>query len=270
MPKWDYRKDIDYDAIDVERIKENDFLFTMLTIASFIEITSETYAMNLAEYYRDNPEAVAWLTTTWEKEEVQHGKALRAFVEHVWPEFPWERAYERFLQLYLPMCNLEALQPSQALEMVARMIVETGTSTLYRALESYATDLGEPQLAKLCHFIYRDEVNHYSYFDRYYKIYNEKEHRGRKAVLSVIVQRLKEADGEDIKMGFQAIYETRHDRKFDPEAFEAFHKQVGDMAKKYYPYSMAIKMMLHPLRMHKAVEATVTPVVRGALKVLGV
>ncbi|WP_345978161.1 ferritin-like domain-containing protein [Sulfurimonas sp. HSL3-7] len=270
MANWDYQKDINYSAIDVAKVKENRFLFHLLTIASFIEIASETYAKNLSEYYQENAEAVAWLNDRWEKEEVQHGKALKAYVAYVWPEFPWQKAYGRFLELYLPLCSVDALQPTKGLEMIARMIIETGTSTMYRAFEDYAKSLDEPVFAHLSHLIYKDEVNHYSNFNRYFNYYNQSENSGRKEILKVIVQRLKEAGTEDIETAYQSIHETKDSGRFDPASYDAFKKELNRMAKKHYPYPMAIKMIMHPLHLNKAVEATMIPVVRGAMRVLGV
>ena len=270
MAAWDYTRDIDYDSINKEKVKENHFLFYLLTIASFIEITSETYADNLSEYYEDNQEALNWLNETWKAEEVQHGKALRAYVQHVWGDFPWQKAYDRFLQLYLPLCNTDSFQSTRGLEMVARMIVETGTSTMYRAFEAYAKSFDEPVLANLTYNIYRDEVNHYSYFDKYFKYYNESESLGRKEILGVIVQRLKDASSEDIEMGFQSIYETEHNGFYSHAAYDGFKKELNILAKEHYPYNMAIKMSMSPLGLNKALETTMIPVVRGAMKVLGI
>ena len=154
--------------------------------------------------------------------------------------------------------------------MLARMIVETGTSTMYRALKGYAETLEEPVLAELTHYIYKDEVNHYSYFDRYFKYYNQSEKSGRKEILKVIVQRLKEVSSEDIEMGYQSIYEIENNGVYKPESYEAFKRELNKLAKKHYPYSMAIKMTMQPLDLNKAVEVTMVPVIRGAMKVLGI
>ncbi len=270
MARWDYTKDIDYDSIDTTKVKKNRFLFYLLTIASFIEITSETYAKNLSDYYSDNPEAVSWINESWQNEEVQHGKALRAYILHVWPDFLWQKAYERFLELYLPFCNTDSFQSTRALEMLARMIVETGTSTMYKAFESYAKSFDEPILAGLSHYIYKDEVNHYNYFDRYFKYYNQNENLGRTEILKVIAQRLKEVSSEDVEMGYQSIYEMEHEGKFELSYYESFKKELNGLAKKHYPYSMAIKMTMQPLNLNKAVEMTMVPVIRSAIKVLGI
>lgn len=270
VPKWNYEKDIDYSSIDKKKVADNKFLFDLLSIASFIEITSDTYAKNLSEYYKDNTEAVQWLQGEWEKEEVQHGTSLKAYVMHVWPEFAWEEAYEIFLKNYLPLCNFDAFQPSKGLEMLARMVVETGTATFYRAVEDYARKLNEPVLEKLAHYIYKDEVNHYSYFDRYFQYYNSVEKKGRTEIVKVILQRLHEANSEDVETGFRAVSQVVNGGEFDPKSFEVFKDEISKMAKKHYPYNMAIKMMLHPVSINKTLESTMVPVIRGGMKVLGV
>lgn len=270
MKKWDYTKEIEYEAIDTAKVKSNHFLFYLLTIASYIEITSETYAKNLSQYYSDNPEALEWLNNTWEPEEVQHGKSLRSYIEYVWPQYPWQKGYERFLELYLPLCKVSAFEPTRASEMIARMIVETGTSTAYRALEEYANSFNEPVLAGLCHRIYKDEVNHYSYFHRYFSYYNQSEKLGRKNILKVITGRLRAAGDEDVELAYQSIYETENGTPFKTSYYEEFKKEVNKLAKEHYPYSMAIKMTMQPLELNKALEATAVPLVRGAMKVLGI
>jgi len=270
MPKWSYENDIAYDKIDISKVQGNDFLFNLLAIASFIEITSDTYAVNLSDYYKDCDEAVTWLNDVWELEEVQHGKALRMYVNQVWPDFNWQKSYDIFLKSYLPLCGVESFQPTQAKEMLARMIVEMGTSTFYRALEEYSKDLKEPILGRLAYFINKDEVNHYGYFDHYFKYYNKHEKNGRSDIVKVIIHRLKEANDEDVKLGFYAVHENVDSNQSQEEAFESFHQSISEYAKKYYPYNMAIKMMLHPLDLNSMVASTVTPVLKQAMRILGV
>jgi len=58
--KWNYEKDIDYAKIKKDNIKDDGFLFYLVSIASFIEITSDVYAKNLSKFFSDNKEAVEW------------------------------------------------------------------------------------------------------------------------------------------------------------------------------------------------------------------
>lgn len=268
--RWNYEKDIDYSKISIESVKDNEFLFYLVTISSFIEITSNVYTKNLSEFFKDNNEAVVWLQKTWQKEEVQHGKALKKYVQTVWSDFDWEKAYKLFLKDYLPLCGTDQYQATRAKEMLARMIVETGTSTFYRGMEAYAKEIGEPVLAQIAHNIYKDEVEHYGYFDRYFKHYNENEKNGKTEIVKVIYSRLKEIDNEDAYLAFQAVCEVKNDKKCSREDYEKFKKQVNEFAKKYYPYNMSIKMLLHPLSLNKVVESTMVPTIRGAMKILGI
>jgi len=265
--RWHY-EDIDYNLVNKEAIKNIDFLFYLITSASFIEITSDVYEKNLAQFYKDNQTLVGWLENVWEPEELQHGKALKKFVNTVWPEFNWERAYERFKKYYLPHCTLDEFQPTKAKEMLARMVVETGTSTFYKALENYSKDIDTPILAQIAHNISKDEVYHYEKFEEGYRFYNNEEKLGRDDIIKVIYDRLKEVDGEDGRLAFKAIWEEKS--PYEDRYYEEHKKRVSQFAKKYYPYNMAIKMLLKPLDLNKTVEKVTVPMVRGALKVLGI
>ncbi|BCD61009.1 MULTISPECIES: ferritin-like domain-containing protein [unclassified Nitratiruptor] len=267
--RWHY-EDIDYSKVNSKEVREYDFLFFLITSASFIEITSDVYEKNLAIFYADNKKVVDWLENVWEPEELQHGRALRKYVQSAWPDFDWDAAYERFKNEYLPLCTLDEFQPTKAKEMLARMVVETGTSTFYKAIERFSKDLDAPVLGEIAHNISKDEVYHYDVFYDTYKEYNKTEKLGRDEVIKVEYDRLKMVDGEDGRIAFKAIYESTHDTPFRDEIYEQHKKNVAKFAKKYYPYNMAIKMLLQPLNLNKTVEKVTVPMVRGALKILGI
>src|SRR5271166_2437469 len=79
--------DVDFGAVDRARVVDDRMLFQLVTIASFIETGSDMYTHNLVSYFDDDKEVAHWLTTSWEIEELQHGAALRKYVEHAWPDF---------------------------------------------------------------------------------------------------------------------------------------------------------------------------------------
>ncbi|WP_281950783.1 ferritin-like domain-containing protein [Nitrosophilus kaiyonis] len=267
--RWNY-KEIDYEKINKKALKDNEFLFYLITSASFIEITSHVYEKNLKEFYKGDESLIKWLENVWEPEEIQHGKALKKFVNSVWKDFDWDSAYKRFLEDYLPHCTLEEFQPTKAKEMLARMVVETGTSTFYRAIENYSKDLDTPILAQISRNISKDEVYHYDIFEEAYQKYNKIEKLKKDDIIKVIYNRLKMVDGEDAKLAFKAIYEEKNLKKFEDKYYEEHKKNVGTFAKKYYPYNMAIKMLLRPLNLNKTIEKLTIPVIKGALKILGI
>ena len=61
-------------------------------------------------HYAAYPEVAEWLQQHWEPEELQHGRALRRYVEAVWPEFDWPAAYDSFFAEYSRLCTTEELE----------------------------------------------------------------------------------------------------------------------------------------------------------------
>ncbi len=260
--KWNYENDIAYENIDIDKIKENRFLFETLAIASFIEITSDVYDANLSEYYKGDDTTVEWLNQTWAPEEIQHGKSLKKYINTVWPEFEWEKYYNVFTKNYLPLCKVDALEPTRAREMVARMVVETGTSTLYKALVNYAKEINEPVLEALTLKISKDEVYHFEMFEKVFKKYKDKEKLTRKEITKILYIRLKEINNEDMKIAFEALQSD--------ESYDAYLQQLSQVAKKHYPYKMATKMFIRPLDLHDSFERIVAMTVSPAFKILGI
>ncbi|AOY90928.1 ferritin [Cupriavidus sp. USMAA2-4] len=247
--------EIDYEAIDTARIRPDRLLFYLLTASSFIESGSDTYAGNLASYYADVPQAASWLERHWEAEELQHGLALRRYVEHVWPEFDWERGYARFFEEYRVTCSIDNFEPTHALEMVARCVVETGTATLYRAIEQ-ATD--EPVLRDLSRRIANDEVRHYKHFFRYFNDFRLQEQVGRGRVLGALARRLLEIKNEDAEIALRNVLRIeRGTEAVSDREVRQLNSQVSAIVRRHLPVDMAVKMLLRPLHLHSGVERAI-------------
>ena len=237
--------EIDFDAIDTDLVRNDEYLFYLLASASFVEIMSELYACNLADHYRENSALVTWLEESWQREETQHGKAFKAYVTAVWPDFDWEGAYSSFAAEYAAICTTSELEPSQALEMVARCVVEMGTSTLYRALHHYTR---EPVLRRLLSNIKADEVRHFGEFRHFFREYNRAENNGVWEVARTMWTRITEIRGEDTYIAFKHVYLQRNpDLTFQHEIWTGFMKRVNFLAHLHYPYRMAVDMLLSPL-----------------------
>ncbi|WP_149135855.1 ferritin-like domain-containing protein [Cupriavidus campinensis] len=244
--------DIDYASIDVEKVRDNRTLFYLLAAASFIESGSDTYAGNLATYYAHVPEAATWLARHWESEELQHGFALRRYVEHVWPEFDWPRGYQRFFDEYSLTCSIDNFERSHALEMAARCVVETSTATYYRALEQ-ASD--EPVLRDLTRRIANDEVRHYKHFFRYFNALNGQERIGRARVLGALARRLLEIKNEDAEIALRNVLRVERNQEDVPEQdVRALNSQCSAVVRRNLPLEMTVKMLLRPLHLHAGLE----------------
>jgi rubrerythrin len=250
-------EDLPFDRIDHARIRDREDMMVLLVASSFVEFASDTYAGNLADFTADQPDIAEWLSTHWEPEEMQHGRALRSYIRAVWPEFDWDAAYATFFEEYRALCGVEGYAASRGLEMAARCIVETGTSTLYRAIRDLAD---EPVLVQLVEKIRSDEVRHYKHFLQYFDRYDGVEKNGRLRVMGVLKARLVEAIGSDGEVGMWHAYRFLHPGELrDGPRYRALQSRIARMVRSRYPAVQALKMILKPLRLSNFAAAIVQP-----------
>src|SRR5471032_359254 len=256
--------DIPYGEIDAACVRDDRQLFEIVTSASFIEITSDLYTKNLVEFFRDDREIADWLEQHWEKEELQHGAALKKYVQTAWPEFDWEAAYAAFRVDYGAICTIEALADTKALAMAALCVVETGTASFYRMLSDLSPD---PVLSRLAAEISADEVRHYKHFHRYFRRYRELEKPSRFAVLRTLLGRAAEVEAEDTFYAFRAVFRGSHPGvEFERSDYEAYRAGVLNLVRQHFPHGMAVKMLLKPLGMSPMVGRAMVPAVKQATR----
>ncbi len=244
--------DIRFDAIERAAIADDVLAFRIVFLASLVETASDLYAGNLVEYFAGDDEVSRWLRESWEVEEVQHGRALRTYVERVWPDVDWQRTYDGFFAAYSRTCTVGQLEPARGLELAARCMVETGTATLYGALHHYAR---EPVLRDLAGRIYADEVRHYKHFYRYFRRYQERERHSRWRIGRTLFGRLVETRTGD---GYYAYRELRSGNVTSAEGFEAdyraFIRSFASFVRQHAPRDMTIRMGLKPLALPASLE----------------
>jgi hypothetical protein len=245
-------EDIDLTRIDRQRAAANEDLLLLLCAASFIESGSDLYTSNLTAFFNDDPEVSAWLNEAWEPEELQHGRALKAYIHHVWPEFDWDTAFHDFFAEYSQTCSVEQFEKSRALEMAARCVVETGTATLYRAINECSD---EPVLKELTDNIRTDEVRHYKHFFKYFKKYNQAEGNGRFAVLGALLRRVMEIKNEDSEIALRHVFAIRYpDRIHDSGYNKARVARVNALVRRNLSADMCVKMLLKPLNLPARIQ----------------
>ncbi len=239
--------DIAFADISIDHVRSDENLFYLLTCASFVESASDLYTDNLTSFYHDDQEVSAWLEDHWQVEELQHGQALRAYVHYVWPEFDWEGAYQSFLAEYAQSCKTELLEPTKALEMVARCVVESGTATYYRAL---ARSTDEPVLQQLTNNIATDEINHYKHFYHHFRRYRELEGTSRRQILSTLYRRLMAIRHEDADCAIRHAIQIRvPQHTTSSEMVKQLTSQMNAVIRTNIMPNMAIKMIARPLNL---------------------
>jgi len=258
--------EIRFQDLDHDEIHDDRQLLYMLAAASFIEITSDLYTGNLVAFYRGDDEITAWLSQQWEPEELQHGTALKRYVEAAWPEFDWSAGYRGFYAEYSRSCAVDLLAATQALELAARCVVETGTATFYRALSEMTA---EPVLKQITANISLDEVRHYKYFYRFFLRYQAGEGTSRRAVLRTLWQRTTAVDVEDAFLAFKHVFLAANPgAEFQLGEYEAFRARIRKLAKRHYPYDMAVRMLLKPLALSAPIVRVIVPPIISAARFL--
>ena len=257
--------EIDLSRIDRARVRNDETLYFVLATSALVEAATQHYASNLIEYYAGDAELATWLRAQWQPEELQHGAALRAYVEAVWPEFSWERAFGGFYPEYAAACTQEELEPSRALEMAARCVVETGTSTLYQTLNTYAT---EPVLKAITARLKADEVRHYSYFYDAYRRYCAAHGRPpRWRVARALLRRVLEAFNDDGDIAFRHAWNGRYpDRSSTNEDYKAFRTAMRARITPCVPVTMSTKMLLKPLALPPRLNGWAVALVSGVVR----
>lgn len=265
---WDLDT-IPYADIDLGKVQQREDLFYLVTAASFVEIAADLYADNLVHYFDDNTEAVDWLENHWKPEEMRHGQVLRDYAAHAWPQFDWKSAYAAFFADYSRRCTMEGLESTHCLEMAARCVVETGTSTFY---ESLAQQTDEPVLIGIAHLIRADEINHYKHFYHYFRQYHDTHPASRLKIFGALRRRLLEARNSDAQTALWHVYRAYHPDmaiSIDDAGFKALGGQLSQQVRRYYPISMAAKMLLRPLDLPPVVSHVLEgPVARATAWVL--
>lgn len=249
-PRWNM-DELPYAMIERDLVHDNEPLFFVLASASLVESGSDLYTHVLLNYF-DGSEVGDWLRNQWEPEELQHGRALRHYVESVWPEFDWSSTYEKFLAEYSRYCVVDELEEIPALELLARSVIETGTATLYRALRDY-TD--EPVLKQLTALIQADEVRHYKYFCRFFSQFSADSDHGRWAVYRAVVRRLAELRNEDADCALRHVFQFKYPNvSIDSAAFTKISADARALVVNSINPPMMVKMILHPLQLPVRVQ----------------
>ena len=236
--------DIPWGSLKRDAVAQNDAVFYLVAASSLMESATDLYTRNLIAFFEDDDEIASWLEDYWLPEELQHGRALRRYVEAAWPEFPWEAVRAAFIEEFRPFCN-EALEPARSLEMASRCVVEMGTASFYTGLSRSSP---EPVLADVAGRIARDEVRHYKHFYRFFRKYRAAERPRRSAIGPALWRRLMMTGGEDRLVVLKHVHAARRPGvPFDKAAFRRIQRQARQLMRPSFPVEMSIRMLLKPL-----------------------
>ena len=188
-----------------DRAKLDPELVRIIKAASLVEHNGAAYAHHLALVFADDPEFQE-TARRWGEEEIQHGIALARWAKLADPEFDFAAALARFRQGFrVDFDSDRSRRGSRAGEMVARCVVEIGTSSYYSALREVAA---EPVLQEICRHIAADELRHYRLFYKQLDRCLATERLGRFGRLRVALARVAESEDDELAYAYYAANET--------------------------------------------------------------
>ena len=219
--------DISWAGFDRGRVDPE--MLRIVKTAALVEANGAAYARHLCRVFHDDPVFQAD-ARRWGEEEARHGRALARWAALADPEFDFAAVFARFCSGYrVDFDTNRSRRGSRAGEMVARCIVETGTSSYYSALRDAAS---EPVLKEICRNIAADEIRHYKLFHRTLLRCLESEHLGLWRRLRVALGRLLEARDDELAYAYFAANETslpydrqRHGRAYARRALALYREQ---------------------------------------------
>ncbi len=191
-------EDIGWDGFDRSRVDPS--LIALVKAAAMVERNGTDYGTYLGRVFRDDPAFVA-ASENWALEEVQHGDALGRWAMLADPGWDFEAAFARYKSGYkLPLLGADSsVRGSLTGELIARCIVESGTSSYYSALAD-ATD--EPVLKQVCKQIAADEFRHFKLFYDHMRRYLGRERIGLLHRLRIALGRVGESEDDELAYAF--------------------------------------------------------------------
>ncbi|MDR3516962.1 MAG: ferritin-like domain-containing protein [Azospirillaceae bacterium] len=191
--------DLPWDQIDPHLVDLD--TLQIIKAAALVEYNAGDYGAYLENVFAGDAIFID-AVQTWVKEEVQHGAALGKWAGIVDPAFRLEEAFALFRQHYRVNINAtQSLRGSRCGELVARCMVETGTSSYYTAIADRAAC---PVLKRICQHIAADEHRHYKLFYDHLKRYLAQDRLGRFSRLRIALGRIAETEDDELAYAFWA------------------------------------------------------------------
>ena len=195
--------DVAWDSFD--RTKVDPHIIPLVKAAAMVERNGTDYAVYLCNVFHDDP-AFQQASENWAVEEVQHGDALGRWATLADPQWNYAEAFERYRNGYkLELDADTSIRGSRTGELIARCMVETGTSSYYTAL---AEATAEPTLQQVCKLIAADEYRHFKLFYDHMRRYLAREKISFVKRLRIAAGRVTETEDDELAFAYHCSNEA--------------------------------------------------------------
>jgi hypothetical protein len=196
MKHWRIEQ-VSWDRFDPSKIDPG--IIPLVKAAAMVEKNGVDYAKYLNGVFVDDPD-FRQAADNWAVEEVQHGDALGKWAMLADPTWDFDDSFERYRNGYKIDINADAsIRGSRTGELIARCMVEVGTSSYYTALGEQTE---EPVLKEVCKLIAADEYRHFKLFYDHMKRYLAREKLSFLQRLRVAAGRVGESEDDELAFAF--------------------------------------------------------------------
>ena len=239
--------DVQWSKFDASKVEPS--LLAAVKAASLVEYNALNYVSYLQRVFQGAPQKTLDDMERWGHEELQHGQALGRWAEMADPTFKFAEAFKRFHKGYRP-AHFEgeggSVRGSRRGEMIARCVVESGTSSYYSAIRE-ATD--EPVLQEVAGRIAADEFRHYKLFYETLQMQDEPDLPFWKKLI-VAVTRLNESDDDELAFAYYCA-------NVPPEKTASVPYDRAQFAKAYHAKAMTLYRRHHIAKLVQMVAKAV-------------
>jgi len=229
-------EDIRWSAFDPSRVDGK--LLAAVKAAALVEYNAPDYVTYLKRVFRDADPQTLDDIERWGEEETQHGRALGRWAEMADPSFNLQESFARFRAGYTPphFASGEeiSVRGSRRGEMIARCVVESGTSSFYSAVRDFT---GEPVLKEIAGRIAADEFRHYKLFFETLNRQDEPDLPFWKKLI-VAVTRVKESDDDELAYAYYCANVPASQEKSIPynreEYARAYHAKAMTLYRQHH------------------------------------
>lgn len=190
-------EDVPWDRFDPTKVEPD--VIPIMKAAAMVERNGTDYAVYLNRVFANDPD-FRQAADNWAVEEVQHGDALGKWAMLADPSWDFEAAFTRYRDGYkLPLDAEASVRGSRTGELIARCMVETGTSSYYTAV---AEATAEPVLQIICRQIAADEFRHFKLFYDHMRRYLEREKISLPRRLKIAAGRITESEDDELAFAY--------------------------------------------------------------------
>jgi rubrerythrin len=232
-------EDVPWDQFDP--IKIDPEILLLVKAAAMVERNGTDYGTYLNQVFPDDPDFRA-AADRWSLEEVQHGDTLGRWAMLADPAWNFEQAFARYKAGYqIPMPQAGAsVRGSRTGELIARCMVESGTSSYYSALADASE---EPVLRAICKLIAADEFRHFKLFYDHMKRYLKRERIGVWQRIRIAAGRIGESEDDELAYAFYCGNQD-HEKPYQHETAIAGYMSRAMAMYRYHHLARATGMIL--------------------------